>query len=276
MDISKIAQNLELGDDGIWYSPEASSISYPESGNEWCFQIENVSYWFRHRNECIKTVIRNFSPPGMVFDIGGGNGYVAAAIQDMGIDVVVIEPGESGAQNARARGLENVVCATFEEAGFKKESLPAASLFDVIEHIEQDVEFLIGVHNRLIHGGMLYISTPAYDLLRSVEDDYAEHYRRYTISGLDKRLEQAGYSVEFSSYIFSFLPVPIALFRTLPSRLGFKRDYHLEQDTGRHRLPDGVTGKLLSRIMDYEIERLARGKRIPFGGSCLIAARKVQ
>ena len=274
MDFLKLAENLELGDDGIWYCTKPSRVSYPECGNEWCFQIESDSYWFQHRNDCIAAALKNFSPPGELYDIGGGNGYVAHAIQELGFDVVVVEPGETGVRNASARGVQYVVCSTLEDAGFPANTLPAVGLFDVIEHIENDVEFLIEVKELLARDGRLYLSAPAYPLLRSAEDDFAGHYRRYTITDIRMRLELAGFSVEFMSYMFSFLPLPIFLLRTLPSKFGLKKDYHLEQDARKHSLPAGVSGRMLEWIMGYEVSRLQRRKRVPFGGSCLVVARK--
>ena len=43
---------------------EGEAISYPEEENEACFQIEDQSFWFRHRNDCIRELVRNFLPKG--------------------------------------------------------------------------------------------------------------------------------------------------------------------------------------------------------------------
>ena len=68
---------LQLGEDGIYYSKqveekvesgkrnvESEAISYPEEGNEACFEIEDQSFWFRHRNNCIRELVMNFPPRG--------------------------------------------------------------------------------------------------------------------------------------------------------------------------------------------------------------------
>ena len=65
-----------------------------------------------------------FRPKGAIFDVGGGNGYVAMALQRSGIDAVVVEPGP-GALNAKQRGLRLVIQSTLEDAGFKNESITA-------------------------------------------------------------------------------------------------------------------------------------------------------
>jgi len=58
--------------------------------------------------------------------------------QDAGLEVVLVEPGSAGAANARRRGIRHVVCAALEDAGFIPASLPAISLFDVVEHMKED------------------------------------------------------------------------------------------------------------------------------------------
>ncbi|MCB0332599.1 MAG: class I SAM-dependent methyltransferase, partial [Bdellovibrionales bacterium] len=180
------SSNLELRSDGLWVSKDQSEIAYPESGNEGCYQIEENSFWFRHRNNAIVSVIRAFAPNGAIYDIGGGNGFVSLGMKDAGFDVVLVEPGVSGALNGKKRGLETVVCSTLQDAQFAPHSLPAVGIFDVLEHIEDDVAFLQMIRAALRPDGKLYLTVPAYQWLWSQEDVYAQHYKRYTISQLKK------------------------------------------------------------------------------------------
>lgn len=53
-----------FGKDGIFYATGSEAISYPEQGNEACFQIEDQSFWFRHWNDCIRELVRSFPPRG--------------------------------------------------------------------------------------------------------------------------------------------------------------------------------------------------------------------
>lgn len=85
--------------------------------------------------------MRMFSPPGAVFDIGGGNGFVALGIKNAGREVVLVEPGPEGVRNARVRGLTTIICSTLEDAGFLKHTIPAIGIFDVLEHVEDDTAF---------------------------------------------------------------------------------------------------------------------------------------
>src|SRR5689334_24870025 len=150
LDLSEIARNVDLGQGGLWTARTVSDVSYPESGNDLCFAVEESSFWFRHRNNCIVEAVKSFPSAGAFFDVGGGNGYVALALQNAGFEVVLVEPGLSGARNALKRCVHHVVRATLEDAGFRPEVLCAVGLFDVIEHIEDDRGFLARIAELLV------------------------------------------------------------------------------------------------------------------------------
>src|ERR1051326_6914805 len=217
MDPGAMSSRLRRGEDGCWVAASSGPLSYPAGGNDACFAVEDESFWFRHRNACLLAVLRRWPPRGTLFDVGGGNGAVAAAVQEAGLDVGLVGRGRGGARNARQRGVESVVCARLEDAGFPPATIPAVGLFDVLEHIEDDRSFLRSIGALLVPGGRLYLSVPAYRVLWSSEDVHAGHYRRYRLSGLRRLLVLAGFRVEYSSSLFWPLPAPIFLLPTLPS-----------------------------------------------------------
>jgi len=212
---------------------------------------------------------------GTLFDVGGGNGIVSLALKNAGIDVVLVEPGFQGARNANARGLEKVICGTVEDSGFKTQSLPSVGIFDVLEHIENEKNFLEGVKALLVPKGRLYLTVPAYSFLWSKEDEHAGHLRRYTTHSLTQRLESAGYRIDFITYLFACLPIPIFFTRTLPSRLGLKKEAGLNRNAAEHRPSQPWIQKPLAWMLDREFRRLKAGRTIPFGGSCLAVATAV-
>lgn len=270
--IGQVAHNLVREPNGIWSARSATAISYPDEGNARCLALEEHSFWFRHRNECILAAMDLYPPAGAVFDIGGGNGFVASALQSAGREVVLVEPGPAGAVNARARGLRHVICATLESAGFGPHVAPAVGLFDVLEHIADDVGFLCRLRDVLMQGGRLYITVPAYRLLWSVEDDYAGHFRRYTLRTLVSALQRSGFTIDFATYIFALLPVPILLTRSLPSRLGIRRDVSLSTEQREHDPGGGPVRALLEWTLRRELHAVHGGRPLPFGGSCLVVA----
>jgi len=276
VDIRSISTDLKLGDDGIWYSSNDQKISYPSYGNENTFAVEDSSFWFRHRNSCILSVVKSYPPEdnGTIFDIGGGNGFVSSELANAGFDVALVEPGRVGASNAKSRGLKNVICATTSTAKFKQHSLPAVGLFDVIEHIEDDLTFLKSIKSLMKKGGRLYATVPSYSFLWSEEDVLAGHFRRYALRDISNVLKAAGFEVEFSTCIFRFLPIPIFLLRSLPYKIGLSKLGRKAKNISRdHAVKGGITANILSSTLQQEIENLNNKKGMRFGGSCLLVAR---
>jgi SAM-dependent methyltransferase len=263
--------------DGLWRSPGVSRVSYPEIGNEICFQIEDGSFWFRHRMNCLLALVRQFPPDGMLYDIGGGNGFVALGLQSAGMEVALVEPGD-GARNALRRGVRHVIHATMEDARFRPHSLPAAAAFDVIEHISDHISFLRGIRERLAPGGRFYCSVPAGEALWSADDVHAGHFRRYSRASLSAALHAAGFIVEFISPFFLWLTAPIFLVRVLPSRLRLKDSISAGNPSAiqsDHRLP-GLLAGIVNRADAWELGRLQARRPLPFGTSLLCVARADQ
>lgn len=275
MNIEKIALNIRKDENGIYYSKSDSSISYPEEGNENCMQIEENSFWFSHRNNIISESVKNHSPDKVLFDIGGGNGFVSKRLQDDGRKVLLVEPGKTGAMNAFQRGIKNVICSTLEDTAFVTDSVDSVGLFDVVEHIKDDCSFLQSINKYIKEDGFIYITVPAYNFLWSKEDNDAGHFKRYTIPGLNELLEKCGFSIVYSTYIFSILPLPVFLFRSLPGKIGLKNESrNLEKHKSEHKPKKGFTNNLMERIWKWELDRIKRNKKIPFGGSCFVIGKK--
>lgn len=273
--IELITSNLERRDNGIWVARDQRDVSYPEAGNDACFAVEDTSFWFRHRNAVITELVTRTSPSDAFFDIGGGNGCVSSALQSTGIEVVLVEPGPKGALNARQRGIRTVVQSTLEDAGFAPGSLPSAGLFDVVEHIDNDEEFLRLMHSYLQPQGTLYLTVPAYNFLWSNDDVQAGHFRRYTTTTLSRLLIECGFTIEYSSYLFSFLVPPLWCLRSVPSWIGFRKSVSQATKEQEHTAGSGVAGAAVQRILSAELTRVTKGKRIPFGTSCIAVARKM-
>ena len=171
-------------------------ISFPENGHANCLEIEENSFWFRHRNQIIVEMMRLCSPSGPVYDVGGGNGYVSLGLENAGFPVLLVEPGAEGVKNARARGIASILPTTLDQAALQDHSLDAVGIFDVLEHIENEASFLSGIHHKLKPDGKLYITVPAYPWLWSYEDKITGHFRRYTLGTLTAVLRRHGFAIE--------------------------------------------------------------------------------
>lgn len=278
IDLASISMNLEESPDGLWRAKDSSVISYPDWGNAACFQVEDSSFWFQHRNACILEAVKLFPPGGPVFDIGGGNGYVAKGIQDASLEVVLVEPGITGARNAQQRGIHTVICATLQDAGFVQQSLPAIGLFDVLEHIEREKEFLAELREFLIPEGKVYLTVPAYNFLWSRDDIDAGHQRRYSRQALRNALLSAGFRIDFLTGFFRFLPPAILLARVLPYRLGISsRDAaNINHRMKQQHVPQNrLVRAILQELQRRERLRLQSKAEAKFGASWLAVSSKI-
>jgi hypothetical protein len=272
--LSHYSDQWQLGSDGIWRDSAIDAVSYPAEGNEASFRLEEHSFWFRHRNKIIASLVRRFPPDDVFFDVGGGNGFVSKALQDEGIRTVLVEPGANGVTNARQRGVTTVVQSMWTPEIVRPQSAAAVGLFDVVEHIEDDLTFLKGVHQTLADDGLVFITVPAFRMLWSVVDDYSGHFRRYRVSDIQSVLKEAGFQIEYSTYFFCMLAGPIFLRRSIPSLIGMRSQANLETTGHEHANPTGLIGNLLSRMLDWEHHHIDRLGRVWTGSSCAIVARR--
>ncbi|HXH41297.1 MAG TPA: class I SAM-dependent methyltransferase [Thermoanaerobaculia bacterium] len=275
IDLAVIADGLVRTGAGLWETRDSSEgvLSYPSGDTDLCFGVEESSFWFAHRNEVISAAVARFPPRGAVFDIGGGNGFVAKALADRGYEVVLVEPSRDGTLHAVGRGLMNVVSGTLADARFHHGTFGAAGLFDVIEHVEDDVAFLRALRPLLMEDAPLYLTVPAGQWLWSVDDEAAGHFRRYRRRTIAAALGAAGFEVLYVTCFFGLLTLPVALFRALPTRFGLRRPVD-EGSIGReHAANGGVGRKILARLLASETGIVTRGFSLPFGTSILVVAR---
>jgi len=268
----QIAPRLKRLRERFWAADDLASVSYPLAAQAQIATIEDSSFWFRHRNRVIGAVVRRYPPAGPILDVGGGNGAVSRALGRCGISAIVLEPGVDGSSIAHARGL-TVIQANFDGELFAEGTVPAIGLFDVIEHVVDDVQLLRGSRTAMRSGGLLYVTVPALQSLWSSDDEFAGHHRRYNRLVLRAALLASGFEIVALSAFFSLLIPPTFLFRTLPSAWGSRRVKDVDQAFKHHR-PGQQLGGLMERLLAVEHAMIARGNALPFGTSLIAVARK--
>ena len=123
---------------------------------------------------------------------------------------------------------------------------------------------------------MLYLTVPVYKFLWSHEDDKAGHFHRYSLNQILKRVTHAGFKISYSTYISQWLVFAVGLFRALPYRWKLRPPSKNKsaQFKKYHILKKGFAFNLLSSFLKHKRSKVAKRLKLPFGGSCMLAARK--
>lgn len=274
VNISELANNLKL-DNGVWVSKINEEIYYPSDANKVYEEIEENSFWFKQRNKFLIEAIKKFaSKPKLFADVGGGNGFTAREIQRHGFETILIEPGKFGIESAKKRGVTHLINSSLHVADFRNEVFQNIGLFDVVEHIKDDVTFLKEINRILTVDGVVFVTVPAFEGLWSQNDDNAQHYRRYTLSTFSAMAKKAGLKTIYSTYFFSLLPIAIFIFRSLPYKLGIRYGSIYKKAANEHKEgPGSVIMKWMGLI---EMKVLRKNQKLICGSSCLIVLRKIQ
>lgn len=255
---------------GFYRGPQRDDLHYDASRSLHWRDAEDRSGWHRHRAGVVADAVDRFPPAGTLFDLGGGNGFLTRALRDSGVDAVLVEPVEAGVRTAYDRGLRPVVCSTLEDAGFPAGSLGGVGMFDVLEHLDDDLGTLRSLHDLLAPGGRLYLTVPQHPGLWSAHDVEAGHQRRYTRDALVDVVTAAGFEVEHLTSFFTALLGPMAV-RRLVQRASRAGD--LTAEVKDPTSGGGPATKALDRVLAHERRSLRRRPR-RVGTSLLLVARR--
>ncbi len=245
-------------------------ISYPRE----FFQQNEAdlsNFWISRRNENIRQILNEFGKSSLM-EIGSGHGAVAKYLASVGIEVCCVEPQIEGALQTAKAGILTIVSSTPTDHVLEQ-SQSAIGIFDVLEHIESESEFLAMISSLLSRDGVLIVTLPVGNWLFSQTDIALGHYRRYSRRRLRRLLQSAGFEEVRSRYLFLFL-VPIALlFRTLPYRVKIRRsNYEQLKHVGEVLDSESSVSRILGLASKFE-SRLDRFDLLPYGLSLLAVYR---
>lgn len=164
--------------------------------------------WETARAAAIVRILRAAGiSPRHVLDFGCGDGYSGehvceafAATECWGVDVNL--------SDSQCRERKRGRFTYTNDAGvLGARQFDMGLLCDVIEHVEDDRGLLAELSNRLVPGGKLLITVPAFQALFTRHDVALRHYRRYSLAQLELAVTDGGYRLQRSGYLFgSLLP----------------------------------------------------------------------
>ena len=175
-------------------------------------KLEQTHWWFNGRRRILFTLLGRYLPADQdlkIMDVGCGYGGMLESLSERG-RVMGLEIDLEPAVFCRERGFSGVCQGSGYNLPVRPGSLDLITLFDTIEHIENDEKVLEECAKALKPGGHLMVTVPAYQFLFADNDRIAHHQRRYTLSRLKRITHATGLKVLKGTYYNVFL-FPIIL-----------------------------------------------------------------
>jgi SAM-dependent methyltransferase len=262
------------------YAPKVAldCADYPSDGFDVSAEQEARSFWCRTRNRVLTQVFERFtdrSRPLDVLEIGCGIGGVIGALRRIpNLRLTGSEIYIPGLRYARAR-MPDVSFIQLDATDIPfREEFDAIGAFDVLEHIDDDERVMREAHDALRANGLLIVTVPQYQWMWSNLDEIVHHKRRYSRRELSEKLRRSGFDVIYTtSFVTTLFPFMVL------SRI-FDRPSRRSADTkaefaNRVTLSDTING-LFDRVMRVDEAALKIGATLPFGGSLLAVARRLE
>lgn len=163
--------------------------------NHWYYRHK---FWFIREADC-------WENPGVksLVDIGAGSALFSKELLRLNLvsRVVAVDTGYKDESKTEG-GI--TFCKKVDYSGFTH-----FLLTDVLEHIENDKDFLSKIVAQADDKASFCITVPAHMSLWSGHDVYLKHFRRYTKKELKNLVQESGLSVNSIRYTYSTL-FPIA------------------------------------------------------------------
>jgi SAM-dependent methyltransferase len=264
--------------DGIkCYHPNiAESFSgYPSSGFDITDDVKLDSFWVASRTRLLRREIIKAvggMPTAKFFEIGCGIGtFLQSLSSEPGIQLLGSEISLRGLRSAKAQ------CPKVEFIQLDATAIPFVAefdvigAFDVIEHIDDDMAVLCGIHKALKPKGRLVLTVPQHEFMWSSIDEFVHHKRRYNRKKLLSKIESAGFQVDYvTSFVFMLFPLMLA------SRL-FNRKQKMKAtsaDINKHVRFNPFVNRIFAWFMRIDEFMIASRYSLPWGGTLLVVAKK--
>jgi 2-polyprenyl-3-methyl-5-hydroxy-6-metoxy-1,4-benzoquinol methylase len=181
------------------------------------FEIASIDhFWVRRRFEVLRRLDGGVvTAAGQIAEIGCGHGLLQRQVEDQyGKEVTGFDLNEYALKRNLSK-TSRVCCYDIrQQLPALHQSFDLIFLFDVLEHLSEETEFLNAVLYHLAPQGKLIINVPAGQWAFSAYDRAAGHIRRYSIEQLREVARRS--NLQIQSWTYWGLPlVPTLAIRKL-------------------------------------------------------------
>jgi SAM-dependent methyltransferase len=159
-------------------------------------------FWVRRRFEVLRRIAGDtLNRAALIADVGCGHGILQRQIEDHYAKTVTgFDLNEFALKQSAARTSPVCCYDIFQRNSEYERHFEIILLFDVLEHIPEEQDFLRAIQFHLAAKGTLIVNVPALQLLWSRYDEVTGHCRRYTFRALNAVAQHCGMRVRTWSY----------------------------------------------------------------------------
>lgn len=145
------------------------------------------------RENCVADLSDKW-PPGNFVEMGAGTGYMTRLFLDRGFTGACHDLGDDSREMIRRRLADagDRIRVVDDLGELEPASFDYLLAFEVLEHIENDLEVLRDWMRYLKPGGRILVSVPAHQRKYGKSDEIVGHVRRYEKQELRELLEKTG------------------------------------------------------------------------------------
>ena len=232
-------------------------------------ETEAHHWWFAGRRSVMACLISKFDLPAeaKILEIGSGTGGNLQMLSAFGrISALEMDATARSISAEKTGGRFDIRAGRCPaDIPFSGEKFNLICLFDVLEHIDEDVATLVAIKKLLAQNGRVLITVPAYRWLWSAHDEFLHHKRRYSAFELREKIAASGFRIEKMSY-FNTLLFPLAIVARFKDRL-----FGSLSASGT-KIPSHLLNRFFRQLFSAESFLLAN-LNLPFGVSLLAILR---
>lgn len=251
-----------------------------EEDYAYLYELEEHFWWFAGMREITSALLDPVLPPEqgrVILDAGCGTGGMlswlaryAAGGRVVGVDLV-----SDALRFCRERNHRDIAQASVVSLPFADSTFDMVTSFDVLVQLPgatADRQAIGEMYRVLRPGGIAFVRVAAHEWMRSGHDEALGTQRRYSLSSLSEKMEEAGFNILRATYANTLL-LPVAMMR----RLALKRLGLADRGSDVKPLPPRLEwlNRLLAAALYSEARFLKHPRRnLPTGLSAIAIAEK--
>lgn len=153
--------------------------------------LESISVAENYNNYITDLFFSNIDKDENILDFGAGYGLITEKIKKKGYKISAVEINEMALQKLKDKNIDS-----YNSIEKVPKSVNCIISLNVLEHIEDDDEYIKKFYKHLPADGKLILYLPSSELIWTKLDEMVNHKRRYSKSGIIKLLKSNNFEIE--------------------------------------------------------------------------------